>query len=147
MLARERDRADGMLDPGVVHSWIDMVNASQDNQPHWMTPIITTTPRLEPELRWDFYDQQNGSPPQGNGQRFLNDGGPGGPRVEFIPTYNSQITLGAPPTVSAVAAERHPNLPRRLACLPEMRSVWFYRYDAKSRRVVWFVEDIEPEEA
>ena len=102
MLARERDRADGMLDPGVVHSWIDMVNASQDNQPRWMTPLITTTPRLEQELRWDFYDQQNGSPPQGNGQRFLNDGGPGGPRVEFIPTYNSQITLGAPPTVSAV---------------------------------------------
>jgi hypothetical protein len=51
VLARERDRADGMLDPGVVHSWIDMVNASQDNQPHWMTPIITTTPRLEQELR------------------------------------------------------------------------------------------------
>ena len=44
--------ADGMLDSGVVHSWIDMVNASQENQPHWMTPIITTTPRLEQELRW-----------------------------------------------------------------------------------------------
>jgi hypothetical protein len=29
-----------------------------------MTPIITTTPRLEQELRWNFYDQQNGSPPQ-----------------------------------------------------------------------------------
>jgi hypothetical protein len=29
---------------------------------------------------------------------------------------------------------------------PEMRSAWFYRYDAKGRRVVWFVEDIEPEE-
>ena len=26
---------------------------------------------------------------------------PGGPRVEFIPTYNSQINLGAPPTLSA----------------------------------------------
>jgi hypothetical protein len=57
-LARERARADGMLDPGVVHSWIDMVNASQDNQSHWMTPIITTTPTPEQEFRWDFYDQQ-----------------------------------------------------------------------------------------
>jgi hypothetical protein len=93
--------ADGMLDSGVVHSWIDMVNASQDNQPHWMTPIITTTPRLEQELRWDFYDQHNGGPPHGNGQTLLNDGGPGGPRVEFIPTYNTQITLGAPPTISS----------------------------------------------
>jgi hypothetical protein len=93
--------ADGMVDPGVVRSWIDMVNASQEAQPHWMTPIITTTPRLEQELRWDFYDQQNGKAPQGNGQRLLNDGGPGGPRVEFIPTYNSQITLAAPPEISA----------------------------------------------
>jgi hypothetical protein len=93
--------ADGMLDSGVVHSWIDMVSASQDNQPHWMTPIITTTPRLEQEVRWDFYDQKNGNPPQGNGQRFVNEGGPGGPRIEFIPTYNTQITLGAPPVISA----------------------------------------------
>ena len=29
----------------------------------------------------------------------------------------------------------------------EMRSAWFYRYDPKTRRTVWFVEDIEPEEA
>lgn len=27
MLARERDRADGMFDPGVVHSWIDMAKS------------------------------------------------------------------------------------------------------------------------
>jgi len=94
-------RADGMVDSGVVRSWIDMVNASQENQPHWMTPIITTTPRLEQELRWDFYDQQNGPPPHGNGQVLLNDGGPGGPRVEFIPTYNTQITLAAPPVISS----------------------------------------------
>jgi hypothetical protein len=26
--------ADGMIDSGVVHSWIDMVNASQAAQPH-----------------------------------------------------------------------------------------------------------------
>jgi hypothetical protein len=70
VLERERDRAHGMRDPGVVHSWVDHVNASQDYQPHWMTPIITTTPRLGQKLRWDFYDQQNGTPPQGNGERF-----------------------------------------------------------------------------
>jgi hypothetical protein len=44
--------ADGMVDPGVVRSWIDMVNASQEAQPHWMTPIITTTPYgLLPDVR------------------------------------------------------------------------------------------------
>jgi hypothetical protein len=29
-----------------------------------MTPIIKTTLRLEQQLRWNFYDQQNGSPPR-----------------------------------------------------------------------------------
>jgi hypothetical protein len=31
--------ADGMIDPSIVHSWIDIVNASQAAQPHWMTPL------------------------------------------------------------------------------------------------------------
>jgi hypothetical protein len=31
---------------------------------------------------------------------------------------------------------------------PAMRSAWFYRYDPKDRRrVLWFVEDIDPEES
>ena len=78
-----------------------MVSASQAAQPHWMTPLVTVTPRLEQELRWDFHDQQNGAGTQGNHQRLLNDGGPGGPRVEFIPTYNTEVILAAPPTISA----------------------------------------------
>ena len=47
-------RAGGMIDSGAVSSWINMVSASQDAQPHWMTPLVTVTPRLEQELRWDF---------------------------------------------------------------------------------------------
>jgi hypothetical protein len=93
--------ADGMIDSGAVNSWIDMVNASQAAQPHWMTPLVTVTPRLEQELRWDFYDQKNGTGSQGNGQRLLSNGGPGGPRVEFIPTYNTEIIVAAPPVISA----------------------------------------------
>jgi hypothetical protein len=58
-----------------------------------MTPLVTVTPRLEQELRWDFYDQQNGAGTQGNSQRLLSDGGPGGPRVEFIPTYDTPVWL------------------------------------------------------
>jgi hypothetical protein len=93
--------ADGMIDSGIVHSWIDMVNASQAAQPHWMTPLVTVTPRLEQEMRWDAYDQQNGKGSQGNGQHLLNDGGPGGPRIEIIPTYNTELILAAPPAISA----------------------------------------------
>jgi hypothetical protein len=94
-------QADGMIDSGTIASWINMVSASQEAQPHWMTPLVTVTPRLEQELRWDFYDQQNGAGSQGNAQRLLNNGGPGGPRIEFIPTYNTEIILGAPPVISA----------------------------------------------
>ena len=94
-------RADGMIDSGTITSWINMVSASQEAQPHWMTPLVTVTPRLEQELRWDFYDQQNGAGSQGNAQRLLNNGGPGGPRIEIIPTYNTEIILAAPPVVSA----------------------------------------------
>ena len=93
--------ADGMIDSGAVTSWINTVSASQAAQPHWMTPLVTVTPRLEQELRWDFYDQQNGAGTQGNSQRLLSDGGPGGPRVEFIPTYDTEVILAAPPTISA----------------------------------------------
>ena len=64
-----------------------------------MTPLVTVTPRLEQEIRWDFYDQHNGSPPQGNDQHLLNYGGPGGLRVEFIPTYDTEIIVATPPTV------------------------------------------------
>jgi hypothetical protein len=69
--------------PGApFRSWLDMVSATQAAQPNWMTPLITVTPRLEQEFRWDVYDQQNGTGSQGNGQRIVNYGGPGGPRVE-----------------------------------------------------------------
>jgi hypothetical protein len=94
-------QADGMIDSGAVHSWLDMVTASQNAQPRWMTPLVTVTPRLEQELRWDVYDQQNGAGTQGNSQRLLSDGGPGGPRVEFIPTYDTEVILAAPPIISA----------------------------------------------
>ena len=71
--------------PPAVESWLDMVSATQAAQPNWMTPLVTVTPRLEQELRSDFFDQQNGTGSQGNGRRIVNYGGPGGFRVEFIP--------------------------------------------------------------
>jgi hypothetical protein len=86
---------------GPLRSWLDMVSASQAAQPSWMTPLVTVTPRLEQEFRWDFYDQKNGTGTQGNGQRFINYGGPGGARVELIPSYNWEVIVGAPPYMTA----------------------------------------------
>ena len=82
--------------PG-VESWLDMVSSTQAAQPNWMTPLVTVTPRLEQELRADFYGQQNGTGSQGNGQHIDNYGGPGGFRVEFIPAYNVELIVAAPP--------------------------------------------------
>ena len=84
------------LDPQVVNSWMAMATATQSAQPHWMTSLILVTPRLEQELRFDFYDQQNGTGSQGNGQHIYNYGGPGGFRAEFIPTYYTELILAAP---------------------------------------------------
>lgn len=73
-----------------------MVSASQAAQPIWMTPLITVTPRLEQEFRVDYYNQQNGTGSQGNGQHIDNYGGPGGYRFEFIPAYNWEAIVALP---------------------------------------------------
>jgi hypothetical protein len=84
-----------------IQNWLAMVSASQASQPSWMTPLVTVTPRLEQEFRFDFYDQQNGTGSQGNGQHLVNYGGPGGARVEFIPAYDWEVILAPPPYVTA----------------------------------------------
>src|SRR5438046_611306 len=35
------------------------VSATQAEQPHWVTPLVTVTPRLEQEIRSDFVRQTN----------------------------------------------------------------------------------------
>ena len=78
-----------------------MVSATQKAQPNWMTPLVTVTPRLEQEFRFDFYDQQDGTRAQGNGQNLVSYGGPGGIRVELIPAYNWEVIVATPPYVTA----------------------------------------------
>ena len=48
-----------------IRSWLDMVSASQAAQPSWMTPLVTVTPRLEQEFRWDVYDRKTERAPKG----------------------------------------------------------------------------------
>jgi hypothetical protein len=82
-------------------SWLNMVSATQAAQPSWMTPLVTVTPRLEQEFRFDFFDQQNGSGSQGNDYHIVNWGG--GKGLEFIPTYDTEIILGFPPYEQATS--------------------------------------------
>src|SRR5438874_7492931 len=70
--------------------WFARVARAQAAQPHWITPVVTVTPRLEEEFRYDIWEQT-----QPNGARLENYGGSKGP--ELIPTEHIQVTVGIPP--------------------------------------------------
>src|ERR1700730_14576333 len=36
-----------------VDAWFSTSDAAKEAQPHWMTPVVTVTPRLEQEYRYD----------------------------------------------------------------------------------------------
>jgi hypothetical protein len=39
---------------GFPANWFSLVSQTQAEQPHWITPLATTTPRLEQEFRYDI---------------------------------------------------------------------------------------------
>jgi hypothetical protein len=69
---------------------LDLVARTQAAQPHWMTPVVTVTPRLEQEFRYDVSHQI-----QLNGATLDVYGNGKGP--EFIPTDHLQVSVGLPP--------------------------------------------------
>ncbi len=69
--------------------WFERVNKTQAEQPHWITPLFTTTPRLEEEFRSDIVWMP------ATGGESLNYGG--GKGLELIPTEHTEIILGLPP--------------------------------------------------
>lgn len=74
---------------GYFENWFHRVDKTQSEQPHWITPLFTTTPRLEEEFRSDITWTPT---PIGNN---LNYGG--GKGLELIPTEHTEIILGVPP--------------------------------------------------
>src|ERR1700758_4897497 len=74
---------------GIISSWLAMVTHTQDAQPHWMTPLVTVTPRLEQEFRFDAYSED--LPNHG----ALDSYGASN-RLEFIPTENTEFAIGIP---------------------------------------------------
>lgn len=75
-------------------SWIDKyfarVARNQAEQPHWITPVATITPRLEQEIRYDIFWQQ-----QAAGYYAENYGGSKG--LELIPADKIEVLVNAPP--------------------------------------------------
>ena len=70
-------------------SWFERSDESKASQPHWMTPLVTVTPRLEQEFRTDFLIQQT---PGGD---LVNLGN--GKGLEFIPEGHVQLLVTIPP--------------------------------------------------
>ena len=69
------------------------VSATQAEQPHWITPLVTVTPRLEQEIRSDFVRQTNSEL-----QETWNfDNGKG---LEIIPERHIELLFNAPPFIA-----------------------------------------------
>lgn len=85
-------------DGGFIAQWLATSDAAKESQPHWMTPVVTVTPRLEQEFRYDQSWQSR------SGSIDLTNYG-GGKGLELIPTEETEIIVGVP-------AYQHRSTPR-----------------------------------
>ena len=81
------------VDPGGIigyfANWQNRANQAQAEQPHWMTPLVTVTPRLEQEVRYDQYWEK-----RGNGSTLdIFDDNKG---LELIPTETNEVLINPP---------------------------------------------------
>src|ERR1700687_2413165 len=92
---------------GYFANWFPRVTKTQAKQPHWITPLFTTTPRLEEEFRADItWTPTKG----GDNLNYL-----GGKGLELIPTEHTEIILGLPPhQVPVVGPDGFGNIPLTL---------------------------------
>ena len=72
----------------LFNGWFDIVSNTQQEQPSWMTPLVTSSPRLEQEFRFDALKQGSTTDIYGAGRG-----------LDIIPAERIQIVLGAPPYV------------------------------------------------
>ena len=72
----------------------------QSEQPHWVTPLVTVTPRLEEEFRYDQFWQ---SQPHG----VTTDNFGAGKGLELIPFQNVEVILGVPAWIAHNGAIQH----------------------------------------
>ena len=80
--------------PPVGANWwsryLARVTATQSQQPHWVTPLVTVTPRLEQEFRTDFVHQYTTA-----GKEQWNYGNTKG--LEIIPERHTELIFNLPP--------------------------------------------------
>ena len=74
---------------GYFGNWFARVDKTKDEQPHWVTPLATTTPRLEEEYRYDQLWQTNA-----NG--ITTDNYDSGKGLELIPFQKVEVIFNVP---------------------------------------------------
>lgn len=77
---------------GYFSDWFKRSDKAKSEQPHWVTPVATVTPRLEQEVRYDQFWQENAKGITTN--NF--DGSKG---LELIPFDKVEVILNVPPYV------------------------------------------------
>lgn len=77
---------------GFFGGWFQRVTKTQAEQPHWITPVFTTTPRLEEEFRYDLGWQETA---RGGVSNYG-----GGKGVELIPTEHTEFIISPPPYIT-----------------------------------------------
>lgn len=82
--------------------WFPRVTRIQSEQPHWVTPLVTVTPRLEQEYRYDQFWRS-----QKHGVTTDNFGG--GKGLELIPFENVEVILGVPAWIAHNGTIQHAN--------------------------------------
>ena len=104
MTAPMAARADDSPIVDYFDHWYDRVDAAQAAQPHWITPLATTTPRLEQEFRYDQYFE---TVPNGGGNIYSYGAGKG---LELIPTERTEVIIGVPPYMEKYSKTYHDGL-------------------------------------
>jgi hypothetical protein len=74
----------------LMDGWFGRSERAKADQPHWMTPLVTITPRFEQEFRTDFVREQTSA-----GSELINFGNSKG--LELIPGERVEVILNVPP--------------------------------------------------
>ncbi len=90
-----------LLAMSVQADWLDAVSAVQAEQPHWVTPLVTVTPRLEQEYRIDDLATRL---PSGT---WVNNWGNGKGLELVAPGWPIEVAVSGPGYVSSLD-RRHP---------------------------------------
>jgi hypothetical protein len=77
---------------GFFDAWLQRSDQAKADQPHWMTPLATVTPRLEQEFRTDFLVEQ-----MPTGDDLVNFGNTKG--LELIPYERVELLFNVPPYI------------------------------------------------